>query len=143
MLQPPRPQLTERTDGQQTVLLNRLLQQLRPLVERSGVPQTVEVLLPRRRIMRTDSMRYVVQGQPLHDSRYAETVVAVEVCDAEPRDRAGRDPGVQHLPLGPLPRIEQEPVLVPAQEVSVLGAFAGGHLAAGAEDDQLPQTSTS
>src|SRR5689334_12220212 len=93
--------------------------------------------------MRPNSMRYVVQRQPLHNPRYAETVVAVEMRDAEPRDRAGGDPGVQHLPLGPLPRIEQEAVLVPAQEVAVLRAFTRRHLAAGTEDDQLPQPRTS
>jgi hypothetical protein len=82
-------------------------------------------------------MRYVVQRQPLHDPRYAEAVVTVEVRDAQPGDRTDRDPGVQHLPLGSLTRIEQETLVVPAQEVPVLRAFPGRHLTTGAQHNEF------
>ena len=82
-------------------------------------------------------MLHVVERQPLHDTRYAEAVVAVEVGDAEPGDRGRRHPGVQHLPLRALPRIEEEALGIPAQEVAVLVALSRRHLTAGAQHNQF------
>ena len=50
---------------------------------------------------------------------------------------ARRDPGEQHLPLGSLSWGGQEPFAVPSQQVAVVVANPRGHLARGAEDDQL------
>ena len=49
----------------------------------------------------------------------------------------GRDPGVDHLPLGALARVEEQALAVPAQQVAVVVAGPGGHLAGGAEDDEF------
>jgi hypothetical protein len=78
-----------------------------------------------------------VPGDALDHAGHAEAVVAVEVGDAQPVDAVHRHPGVQHLPLGPLAGIEQETGPVPAQQVPVVVAQAGGNRARGAEDDEF------
>ena len=60
-------------------------------------------------------MRHPVEGQPLQHAGQAEAVVAVEVAEADPGDLAGPHPGQQHLPLGALTRVEQQPFVVPPQ----------------------------
>src|SRR6185437_15407262 len=64
-------------------------------------------------------------------------MIAVEVGDADPGDLVRGDAGEQHLPLRALARVEQQPLVVPAQEVPVVIARAGGCLTCGTEDDQL------
>ena len=75
-----------------------------------------------------------VQGHPLEYARHPQAVVSVKVGDADAGDLAGRHPGEQHLPLGSLTRVEQQPFAVPAQEVAVVIAAAGGRLARRAEN---------
>ncbi len=64
-------------------------------------------------------------------------MVAVKVGEAQPSDRAGRHTGQQQLTLRSLSRVEQHALTVPAQQVTVVIAVTGGHLAGGTEHDQL------
>ena len=68
----------------------------------------------------------------------AEAVITMEMAQAQPSHATCRDAGQRQLPLGPLPRIEQQPLAVPAQQVSVVVAMTGGHLTGGTEHEQLP-----
>ncbi|WP_020390035.1 hypothetical protein [Kribbella catacumbae] len=61
VLQASGPQLAERPDREQPFLLDRLLPQLGPLEERSGVPKSGEVLLARQRVVRMHRMLHVVE----------------------------------------------------------------------------------
>src|SRR4029079_476569 len=57
--------------------------------------------------------------------------------DADAGDLTRGDPGEQHLPLRSLTRVEQQALVVPAQEIAVVIAAAGGRLTRRAEDHQL------
>ncbi len=69
---------------------------------------------------------------------HPETVVAVKVREAQPRHAAGRDTGQQHLALCTLAGVEQQPVAVPPQQIAVVVAIPGRHLARGPQYHQLP-----
>src|SRR5579863_10057732 len=64
-------------------------------------------------------------------------MIPVKVRDTDAGDLARGDPGEQHLPLGSLPRIEQHPLAVPAQQVPVVVTAAGGRLTGRAKNHQL------
>ena len=99
--------------------------------------QPAEVLLPLGRVMAHDLMGYPVEGEPLQHTRQAQAVVTVEVRDADMRDFAGLDPGQQHLTLGSLAGVEQQPGAVPPQQIAIVVAVPGGRLACGAQHHQL------
>ena len=84
------------------------------------MPQPGEILPAGTREVRVDRMWHLVQGQPLHDTRYAEAVIAVEMGEADPGDVGGAHPRQQHLALRPLTGVEQQTFAVPAQQVAVL-----------------------
>ena len=42
------------------------------------------------------------------------------MSDKDPGDPVRGDPGEQHLPLRPLPWVEQQPLLIPQQQVAVV-----------------------
>src|SRR5215475_3367212 len=65
-------------------------------------------------------------------------MVSVEVSDADPADMAGRHAGELHLALRSLPRIEQQALAVPPEEVAVVVAAASRNLARGAENHEFP-----
>ena len=65
-------------------------------------------------------------------------MVTVEMGDADPVDVVRGDAGPQHLPLGALARVEQDALAVPAQQIAVVVAVPGGHLARGAQHHQFP-----
>ncbi len=91
------------------------------------MPQPIEILLPRRRKkMCNERMRHAVQRRPLDDTRHAETVVAVKVREAQPVHRTDRHTGQHHLPLGALAGIEEDTLVVPAQQVAIVVAVAVG-----------------
>jgi len=82
-------------------------------------------------------VRHPVQRHPRQHARQAEAVVTVEMGDADAGDLARGHPGEQHLPLRSLTRVEQQALVVPAQEIAVVIAAAGGRLTRRAEDHQL------
>ncbi len=79
----------------------------------------------------------LVERQALHDAGQPQAVVAVEVRDADPPEGGGRHARQQHLALRPLAGVEQDPVAVPPQEVSVVVAVPGGRLTGRTEDHEL------
>jgi hypothetical protein len=107
------------------------------VVEQRNVPHAVEEVHAGSRVGDLDRIRDLVQGHPLQDAGQAQAVIAVEVGDADPGDLVRGDAGEQHLALGPLARVEQQSLVVPAQEVPVVIAGARGRLARGTEDDKL------
>ena len=111
--------------------------QVQHVPEQRRVAQPAEHLPAARRIAHLDRVRHPVQRHPRQHARQAEAMIAVQVGDADAGDLAGRDPGEQHLPLGSLARVEQQALVVPAQEVAVVIAAAGGRLARRAENNQL------
>jgi hypothetical protein len=118
-------------------LRDRLLAQRQRVVEQRQVPDAVEDVRPGGRVGDLDGAGDLVKRHPLEDAGQPQAVVAVEVGDADPGDLVRGDAGEQHLALGPLTRVEQQPLSVPAQEVPVVVASAGRGLTRGAEDDQL------
>ena len=70
-------------------------------------------------------------------ARQAEAVVAVQVRQADAGDAGRADSRVGHLPLGALARIEEQPLAVPPEEVTVVVAGPGGNLGGGAEDHEF------
>jgi hypothetical protein len=101
------------------------------------VAHPVEIDLARGGKMHLDLVRHPVEADALREPGEAQTMVAVEVRNEDARDLRDRDASVDHLPLRALARVEQQPFVVPAQQVTVVIAVPGGHLAARAEDDQL------
>ena len=79
-----------------------------------------------------------VQRHPLQHPGQAEAVIPVEMGDADPGDLGRCDPGEQHLPLRSLTRVEQQSFAAPAQQIAVVVTAAGGRLARGAKNHQLP-----
>jgi hypothetical protein len=69
-----------------------------------------------------------VEGEALEDAREAEAVVAVEVGDEDPVDGAGGQLAEGHLALGSFAGVEEEALVVPAQEIAVVVAAAGRNL---------------
>ena len=114
-----------------------VLAQVDGVPERVGVPQVVPPQRPRRREVRRHRVRDAVQRHAGEHAGHAEAVVAVEVGQADPGDRAARHAGQQQLPLGALAGVEQEALGVPAQQVAVVVAGAGGRLAGRAQHHQL------
>jgi hypothetical protein len=139
MVEPGRPQRPTQAPCHHAVAHHGFLAHVRRLVERRGAPQAPEELRARRRVVRDDAVGHAVQGEPLHDSRYAEAVVAVEVGDTDARDVGGADARQLHLPLRALAGVEEEPLAVPAQQVPVVVALAGRSLARRPQYDQLTQ----
>ncbi len=110
---------------------------LGPIMVDRGPAQAVVVLLARGRVVDVDRVGAAVEGQELGDPSQAQTVVAMEVGNADLGDVGGRHPRVDQLTLGPLTGIEEETLAVPAQEIAVVVAVAGGHLAGGAQNNEL------
>jgi hypothetical protein len=102
--------------------------------------QPGELVPPGGRVVAVHRVVDLVEHQPGHDPGQPEAVVAVEVRDADPGDVRGRDPGQQHLALGALPRVEQEALFVPAQEVPVVVARARRRLARRPEHHEFAHT---
>ena len=115
--------------GYHSVGLDWVLADVHLVVEQRGVPQAAEDLRVGGWEVRVHRVRHAVQRHPLHHAGQAQAVVAVEVREADPADLAGGDTGEQHLPLGALAGVEQDPLGVPAQEVAVMVAGPGGRLA--------------
>jgi hypothetical protein len=104
------------------------------------VAQSVEVLLPARGVVHEHRVGDAVEGEPLDDPGEPEAVVAVKVRDEHAVHGAGGEVPEGHLPLGPLARVEEKSLVVPAEEIAVVVALPGGHLAAGAEREELSKT---
>jgi hypothetical protein len=117
--------------------LDRVALDLGDVVEDRGVAQALVEDLAGGGVVDVDDVGDAVEGDPLRDAGEAEAVVAVEVGDADPGDRGGRHAGVDHLSLRALTGIEEEPLVVPAQQVAVVVAVAGRYLARGTEGDQF------
>jgi hypothetical protein len=75
----------------------------------------------------------------LDHARHPEAVIAVEVGDAHVGDVAGRRAGEGHLALGALAGVEQEPFVVPTQQIAVVIPDTGRRLAGGSEYDKFPE----
>jgi len=99
--------------------------------------EAVVVLAPRAREVDLDLVGDAVEADALGDAGQAEAVVAVEVRDADLRDLGHGALGIDHLPLCSFTRIEQEPVLVPPQQVAVVVPVTGGDLTGGPEGDDF------
>ena len=91
-----------------------------------------------RRITGLHRVRHPVQRHPLQHARQAQAVIPVEMRDADTGDLAGGDPGEQHLPLGALTRVKQQPLAIPPQQVPIVVTAAGGRLARRPQNHQLP-----
>lgn len=107
--------------------------QLHRAVEGSGVTQPVEVGLPRGGVIHIDRVLESIEVDALHDAGQSEAVVAVEVGDRDAGYVVGGHTGEGHLTLRPLTGIEQNSLRAPAQQVPVVIAVLGWHLARGAE----------
>ena len=117
--------------------VDRPFPQVHHVMEQGRMPEPREHLPVLRRVAGVDHVRHPVQGHPLQHARQAKAVIPVEMGDADPGDLAHRDPGEDHLPLGALTRVEQQPLAVPAQQVAIVVAAAGGCLARRAQHHQL------
>ena len=107
------------------------------LVQRR-IAQPLEDLAVLGRVMGLDHVRHLVERQPLEYAGQAEAVIAVEMGDADAADLARRDPGELHLALRSLARIEQDSVGFPPEQVAVVVAATGRHLARSAENHEFP-----
>ena len=83
-------------------------------------------------------MPHLIHRHSLHDAWHTKAVVTMEMTQAQSSHTIYRDTGQRQLALTALPRIEQQPLAVPAQQVSVVVAMTSGHLTGGTEHDQLP-----
>jgi hypothetical protein len=61
-------------------------------------------------------------------------MISVEMGDADTGYLARGHAREQHLPLGSLSGVEQQPFVIPSQEVAVVIAASGGRLARRAEN---------
>jgi hypothetical protein len=59
------------------------------------------------------------------------------MCHADPGDVVRTDPGMDHLALGALPRVEQQAMPVPAQQVAIVIAGTGGNRTGGTEHKEI------
>src|ERR1700733_3126522 len=96
--------------------------QVHRVAEHRRMPQPGEYLLVLSRIAGLHRVRYPIQGHPREHARQAQAVISVEMRDADPGDPARRDPGEQHLPLCPLTRVEQQSLVIPQQQVTIVVA---------------------
>jgi hypothetical protein len=71
------------------------------------------------REVETDGVGDPVEGEPLDDAGEAEAVVAVEVRDEDARDRRRGGTDERHLALCSFAGVEQEALVVPAEQVAV------------------------
>jgi len=67
-----------------------------------------------------------IHGQALNGTRHTEAVVTMEVREAQAGNATGRNVGQQKLTLRAFPRIEQQPLAVAAQQISVVVAYRVG-----------------
>jgi hypothetical protein len=117
--------------------LHRPFPQVQHVAEQRGPPEPGEDLLAVRRVAGLDQVRHLVQRHPLQHAGQAQAVIPVKVRDADVGDLARADPGEQHLPLGSLARVEQDPLAIPAQQVPIVVTAAGGRLTGRAKYYQL------
>ncbi len=89
------------------------------------------------RVVQVHRVLHPVQGHPGQDPGQTVAVVTVDVGQADAGDPAGRDPRMDHLPLGALAGIEQQTLTLPRQQVAVLVPFTGRDLGGGAEDHEF------
>ena len=123
-------------------LLDRMHPKLDVLVVDRGLAEVLEIGGAACREVHIHGVADPVEREALQDSGQAQAVVAVEVGEQDPGDGRGRDAGEQHLALGPLPRVEQQPLGVPPEEVAVVVAVPGGGLARRPEHHQFPSRHT-
>ncbi len=101
--------------------------QLDPQVEvdERARQEGVEIPLTRRRVVQRNGR---VRGERprLEQAGQPETVIAVEVGDADPGHQRGGQPGEQELSLATLARVEQHQLILPTQDVTPLTAGPGG-----------------
>jgi hypothetical protein len=107
------------------------------VVEHGGMSEPLEVTKASGREVHVHRMGRTVEGEALDDAGKPETVVAVEVGDADHRDGRDGDAGPGQLALGPFAGVEKDAVFVPAQEVPVRVPSPRRHLAGGPEHDEL------
>ena len=79
----------------------------------------------------------VVERESHDHAGYAQTVIAVEVADADTGHRRRRQAGAGELPLRALPRIEQDCPAVPTQQRRVVIAVPVGAWLGGAQHHDL------
>ena len=81
--------------------------------------------------------RHPVQGNALDHARQAQGVVAVKMRNQNVLNLGSGQPRKDHLALGALARIEEEPVGIPAQKIGIMITVSGGNLAGGAQNHQF------
>ena len=84
-----------------------------------------------------DRMRRLVEAQALNDTGKPESVIAVEMRDGEVRYLRRRNVRIRHLALRPLAWIKENARLVPAEEITIVIAFAGRNLRRRTQDDEF------
>ena len=99
--------------------------------------QPVDVRLGRLGVHEHHRIAALLEDHPLHDPGKSEAVVPVLVGDEDMADHGGPHVGQQHLSLRALAGVEQQPEVVPAQQVAVVVPVTGGCLAGRPEDDEF------
>ncbi len=107
------------------------------LLARRGEAQPIEVLLTAGRVVDRHGDPTLIECPAHEHSGQAEAMIAVEVRDADPRDRCGGDVREHELALRALARVEQHTFTVPAQEVPVVVALSCRRLAGRPQHDEL------
>ena len=108
-----------------------------PVVEDRRVPKPVDIRSTAGREVEVDWARASVEREASQDSGQPETMVTVEVGDADRGDRPRRDLSPQELALGALAGVEEDRLVVPSQHIAVVIAGSRRHLCSGAEDHEL------
>ena len=107
------------------------------LVGNRRVAQAFEVGLTTCREVDVDGMLHLVEREAEQHAGKPEAVVAVEVRDADPRDRRPGGVGQDELALRALAGVEEEHFVVPTQQVPVVVAVARRRLPRGPQHDEL------
>jgi hypothetical protein len=101
------------------------------------MPEPIDVGSTAGREVDVDRTRSSVEREPGQDPGKPEAMVAVEVRDADRRDRRGRHVSQQELTLGALTGVEEDRLVIPSQHIAVVVPGSRRHLRRGAEDHEL------
>lgn len=78
-----------------------------------------------------------VQRQALDDSGQTQTMVAMEMGEADDAYFPGLNPGQGHLPLSSFARVEKDAFPIPAQEKTYMISVCCGDLAGSSQHSEL------
>lgn len=109
--------------------VDRMQTEFEIVVANRGVPQPLQVHLPRGRVVQVHDVSNLIGTETHQNPGQTKAVIPMKMGEADLGDHRRGEAGKSELALGAFPRIKQDAVLIPSQEVAIVVTVPGGRLA--------------